>query len=69
MIFLQIFLSFIDVLFDNIEKVKAMEIQAIARSLRIGQLKPVKIVRFITKGTVEEEHFNKNRYDMSILQN
>ena len=58
-----------DVLYDNIEKVKAMEIQAIARSLRIGQIKPVKVVRFITKGTVEEEHFNKNRYDMSILQN
>ena len=63
------YIIFIDVLFDNIEKVKAMEIQAIARSLRIGQIKPVKVVRFITKGTVEEEHFNKNRYDMSILQN
>jgi len=58
-----------DVLYDNIEKVKAMEAQAIARALRIGQSKPVKIIRFITKGTVEEEHFNKNRYDMSILQN
>ena len=53
----------------NIEKVKAMESQAIARALRIGQKSKVSIVRFITKGTVEEEHFNKNRYDMSILQN
>jgi SNF2 family DNA or RNA helicase len=58
-----------DVLFDNIEKVKAIESQAIARALRIGQCKPVHVVRFITKGTVEEEHFIKNRYDMSILQN
>ena len=63
------YIIFIDVLYDNIEKVKAMESQAIARALRIGQSKPVKIIRFITKGTVEEEHFNKNRYDMSILQN
>jgi len=58
-----------DVLYDNIEKVKAMESQAIARALRIGQSRPVQVVRFITKGTVEEEHFNSNRYDMSILQN
>ena len=60
---------FVDVLYDNIERVKAMESQAVARALRIGQSRPVKIVRFVTKGTVEEEHFNKNRYDMSILQN
>ena len=63
------YIIFIDVLFDNIEKVKAMESQAIARSLRIGQSRPVKVVRFITTNTVESEYFNKNRYDMSILQN
>ena len=63
------YILMIDVLFDNIEKVKAMESQAIARALRIGQKSKVSIVRFITKGTVEEEHFNKNRYDMNILQN
>ena len=63
------YIIFIDVLFDNIEKVKAMESQAIARSLRIGQLRPVKVVRFITTNTVESEYFNQNRYDMSILQN
>jgi SNF2 family DNA or RNA helicase len=63
------YIIFIDVLFDNIEKVKAMEAQAIARSLRIGQSRPVKVVRFITTNTVESEYFNKNKYDMSILQN
>jgi SNF2 family DNA or RNA helicase len=63
------YIVFIDVLFDNIEKIKAMEAQAIARSLRIGQSRPVTVVRFITTNTVESEYFNKNRYDMSILQN
>ena len=63
------YILMIDVLYDNIDKVKAMESQAIGRSVRLGQKLPVKVVRFVTKGTVEEEHFNKNRYDMSILQN
>jgi SNF2 family DNA or RNA helicase len=58
-----------DVLYDNIEKVKAMESQIIGRAVRLGQKLPVKLVRFVTKGTVEEEHFNKNRYDINILQN
>jgi SNF2 family DNA or RNA helicase len=62
-------LVMIDVLYDNIEKVKATEIQAIGRAVRLGQKMGVKVVRFITKGTVEEEHFNNNRYDINILQN
>ena len=62
-------LIMIDVLYDNIEKVKAMESQIIGRVVRLGQQKSTKILRFITKGTVEEEHFNKTRYDLNILQN
>jgi SNF2 family DNA or RNA helicase len=57
-----------DVLFDDVDKVKAMESQAIGRAVRLGQKLGVKVVRFITKGTVEEEHFNKTRYDMNTLQ-
>ena len=63
------YIVMIDVLYDNIEKVKAMESQAIGRAVRLGQKLPVKVVRFITRGTVEEDHFNTNRYDLSILQN
>jgi hypothetical protein len=59
---------FIDVLFNNCETVKAIETQAIGRAVRLGQKLPVKIIRFITKGTVEEEHFNKNKYDINSLQ-
>ena len=59
---------FIDVLFNNCETVKVIETQAIGRAVRLGQKLPVKIIRFITKGTVEEEHFNKNKYDINSLQ-
>jgi SNF2 family DNA or RNA helicase len=59
----------IDVLQHDIEKTKAIENQIIGRVVRLGQQKNTKIIRFITKGTVEEEHFNKNRYDINILQN
>ena len=59
----------LDVLQHEIEQTKAIEGQIIARALRIGQLACVKVVRFITKGTIEEEHFNKNRYDINIFQN
>ena len=62
------YLIMIDVLYDNIEKVKAMESQIIGRVVRLGQQKSTKILRFVTKGTVEEEHFNRNRYDLNILQ-
>ena len=58
----------IDVLHHDIEKTKAMESQIIGRVVRLGQQKSTKILRFVTKGTVEEEHFNRNRYDLNILQ-
>jgi SNF2 family DNA or RNA helicase len=59
---------FIDALFDNLEHVKATEAQAIGRAVRLGQKLPVKVVRFITRGTIEDEHFQRNRYDMNSLQ-
>ena len=58
----------VDVLYQDQQHVKATEQQIIGRAVRLGQKHPVKIVRFITKGTIEEEHFVKNRYDMNTLQ-
>jgi len=62
------YIIFIDVLFQDQQHVKATEQQAIGRAVRLGQKLPVKVVRFITRGTIEEEHFIKNRYDMNTLQ-
>jgi SNF2 family DNA or RNA helicase len=62
------YIIFIDVLFHEMEEVKAIEAQAIGRAVRLGQTLPVKVVRFITRGTIEDEHFTKNRYDMNTLQ-
>ena len=59
---------FIDVLFNDTEHVKATEAQAIGRAVRLGQKLPVKVVRFITRGTIEDEHFQRHRYDMNLLQ-
>ena len=59
---------FIDVLHQDQDHVKATEAQAIGRAVRLGQKLPVKVVRFITRGTIEEDHFKKNRYDMNSLQ-
>lgn len=62
------YIIFIDVLYQDLEHVKATEAQAIGRAVRLGQKLPVKVVRFITRGTIEEEHYRKNQYDMNILQ-
>jgi SNF2 family DNA or RNA helicase len=62
------YIILIDVLYQDQQHVKATEQQIIGRAVRLGQKHPVKIVRFITKGTIEEEHFVKNRYDMNTLQ-
>ena len=59
---------FIDVLQSEIEITKSIEAQAIGRAVRLGQKLPVKIIRFITKDTIEEDHFNRHRYDINILQ-
>ena len=41
------------------DEVRAIESQAIARACRIGQEKKVKVIRILTKNTIEEEIFNK----------
>jgi SNF2 family DNA or RNA helicase len=59
----------VDVLQHDTEQTKAIEFQAIGRAIRLGQSLSVKIVRFITKGTIEEEHYNNTKYDINIFQN
>ena len=59
---------FIDVLFHEKHTVKAIEAQAIGRAVRLGQKLPVKVVRFITKDTIEAEHYERNKYDMNSIQ-
>jgi hypothetical protein len=58
----------IDVLNANKENTRDIEVQAIGRSVRLGQKRPVKLIRFIAKGTIEEETFIKNRYDIKDIQ-
>ena len=55
---------FIDVLNADKIKNKGIETQAIGRAVRLGQKKPVKIVRFITKNTIEESTYNANKYNL-----
>lgn len=54
----------IDVIDMTKKKIIDIETQAIGRSVRLGQKKSVKVVRFITRNTIEEEIFNNNRYDL-----
>jgi len=58
----------VDVLNMDAEQTMAVESQAIGRAVRLGQNKPVKVVRLITRGTVEEEYFTKNKYDVASIQ-
>jgi SNF2 family DNA or RNA helicase len=55
---------FIDVL--NMEKQHAIDVetQAIGRAVRLGQKKSVKVVRFITRNTIEETKYLENKYDL-----
>jgi len=58
----------VDILNMDAEQTKAVESQAIGRAVRLGQNKPVKVVRLITRGTVEDEYYNKNKYDIVSIQ-
>lgn len=58
---------FVDVLNADKQKTMDIEAQAIGRSVRLGQKKPVKITRFIMKNTIEETTYNENKY--SITEN
>jgi SNF2 family DNA or RNA helicase len=58
----------IEPLYHELQQVKAIEQQIIGRAVRLGQKLPVKVIRFITRNTIENEHFEKNRYDLNTLQ-
>lgn len=55
---------FLDVLNASQSSTKDIESQAIGRAVRMGQKKHVVIKRFIMKNTIEEETYNKNKYDI-----
>ena len=50
---------FVEPIDQSEDEVRAIESQAIARACRIGQEKKVKVIRILTKNTIEEEIFNK----------
>lgn len=58
----------VDVLNMDAAQTKDVECQAIGRAVRLGQQKPVKVVRLITKNTVEEEYYRKNKYNIASIQ-
>jgi len=58
---------FADIINGTSEVTKDIESQAIGRAVRIGQKKPVVVKRLIMKDTVEEEIYNRNKYDMTDL--
>ena len=51
---------FIEPIDATLDEIKAIEGQAIGRAIRLGKTDDVKIIRIITKNTIEEEIFNKN---------
>ena len=59
---------FVDTINGDKKLVKDLESQAIGRAVRLGQKKPVKVKRLIMKNTIEEEYYNKNKYNMEELQ-
>ena len=59
---------FVDSINGDKKLVKDLESQAIGRAVRLGQKKPVKVKRLLMKNTIEEEFYNKNKYDMEELQ-
>jgi len=50
----------VDVLNMNKHETKEVESQAIGRAVRLGQKKPVKVIRLITQNTVESVCYKKN---------
>jgi hypothetical protein len=58
----------VDVLNMSADQSKQVETQAIGRAVRLGQRKPVKVVRLITQDTIESETYAKNRYDIMSIQ-
>lgn len=58
----------VDVLNMDAERTKEVESQIIGRAVRLGQKRPVKVVRLVTQNTVESEYFDANRYDIATIQ-
>ena len=58
----------VDVLNMPGDQSKQVETQAIGRAVRLGQRKPVKVVRLITQDTIESETYGKNKYDIMTIQ-
>lgn len=58
----------VDVLNMPGDQSKQVETQAIGRAVRLGQRKPVKVVRLITQDTIESETYAKNKYDIMSIQ-
>ena len=58
----------VDVLNMPGDQSKQVETQAIGRAVRLGQRKPVKVVRLITQDTIESETYDKNKYDIMSIQ-
>ena len=61
-------LILVDVIHADKQRTWEIESQAIGRAIRLGQNKPVKVLRLIMKDTIEENYYDKNKYDMSLMQ-
>jgi SNF2 family DNA or RNA helicase len=55
----------VDVLNMEKKETREVETQAIGRAVRLGQKKPVKIVRLVTQNTIESEYYEKNKYSLT----
>ena len=50
---------FVEPINSSFEQVKAVESQAIGRACRLGQKNKIKVLRILTKDTIEEEIYKK----------
>ena len=57
-----------DVLNADSHVTRDVEAQAIGRAVRLGQKRPVTVTRLVTKNTVEQEWYDKNKYDIREMQ-